>query len=232
MALGRTKIGRRQRAEPAHDEQEAVGPDQELESYLAALAPEEDVETTGSGRGFGAAQVYQLRLPLMANERLKELAAQQGTSPDALARDWVMQHLADADAAVPEWPADDARGTQQEGLPDGGGDAETRHVQPQHRQPHAPQAARAQAGPPQAQGAPAQPPRAQPPRPQEPGPAVDPRQAAAQRGGPQQYAGQLYPDDAPPYPVDQVPAEQFPADPYHVEETDTEITIPGNQYRY
>lgn len=202
------------------------------------------METTGSGRGFGASQVYQLRLPLMANERLKELAAQQGTSPDALARDWVMQHLADADAAVPEWPADDARGTQQEGLPETGGDAETRHVRPPHRQPHTPQpqAAHTQSGPPQAQpqqsqpprpqGAPAQPPQAQPPQPQAPSPSVDPRQAAAQRGGPQQYAGQLYPDEAPPYPVDQFPADQFPADPYHVEETDTEITIPGNQYRY
>lgn len=81
-----------------------------MESYLAALAPEEDAETTGTGRRFGASQVYQLRLPLMANERLKELAAQQGTSPDALARDWVMQHLADAEDApyrAPAWPQDD-----------------------------------------------------------------------------------------------------------------------------
>ncbi|WP_188988488.1 hypothetical protein [Saccharopolyspora thermophila] len=89
MALGRLKTGRRQKpAEPAE-------PDHELDSYLAALAPEENVESTGSGRRFGASQVYQLRLPLMANERLRELAFKQGTSPAALARDWVLQHLAE-----------------------------------------------------------------------------------------------------------------------------------------
>ena len=95
VALGRTKIGRRQQAperNSAADPEEAQ-PDQELESYLAALAPEEDVHTTGSGRGFGASEVHQLRLPLMANERLKEIAAQQGLSPAALAKNWIMQHL-------------------------------------------------------------------------------------------------------------------------------------------
>ncbi|KAA5829237.1 hypothetical protein ABT337_25840 [Saccharopolyspora hirsuta] len=98
MALGRTKTSRRQKAaEPAE-------PDHEFESYLAALAPEEDVESTGSGRRFGAAQVHQLRLPLMANERLKELAAKQGTSPASLARDWVMQHLAMEDEQAPAAP--------------------------------------------------------------------------------------------------------------------------------
>ena len=68
-------------------------PDEELESYLAALAPEGDLETTGSGRRFEGAQVYQLRLPLMANEQLKELAAHRQTSPLALAQEWVTQRL-------------------------------------------------------------------------------------------------------------------------------------------
>ncbi|MER7013218.1 hypothetical protein ABT324_17495 [Saccharopolyspora sp. NPDC000359] len=99
MALGRTKTSRRQKAE------EPAEPDHEFESYLAALAPEEDVESTGSGRRFGAAQVHQLRLPLMANERLKELAAKQGTSPASLARDWVLQHLAMEDEPAPVAPA-------------------------------------------------------------------------------------------------------------------------------
>ncbi|WP_114451524.1 hypothetical protein [Halopolyspora algeriensis] len=109
MALGRTKIGRRQRAETFADQQEAETPDRELESYLAALAPEEELETTGTGRRFGSSQVYQLRLPLMANERLKELAAQRGTSPDALAKDWIMQHLSDEGGPVqaPTWPQND-----------------------------------------------------------------------------------------------------------------------------
>lgn len=118
VALGRTKTSRRQKtAEPAE-------PDHEFESYLAALAPEEDVESTGSGRRFGAAQVHQLRLPLMANERLKELAAKQGTSPATLARDWVLQHLAMEDEqqppaapqaqSAPMWPDQD---TQQDFRP-------------------------------------------------------------------------------------------------------------------
>ncbi|MBB5154583.1 hypothetical protein [Saccharopolyspora phatthalungensis] len=109
MALGRTKPARRQQkaAEPAER-------DHELDSYLAALAPEENVETTGSGRRFGGSQVYQLRLPLMANERLRELAFKQGTSPAALARDWVMQHLAEAEAdpgsgQAPAWPGQDTQ---------------------------------------------------------------------------------------------------------------------------
>lgn len=94
VALGRTRNGRRpsDAAEQAQPEQQ---PDHELESYLAALNPEESTETTGTGQRFGSSQVYQLRLPLMANERLKELAARQGTSPSALAREWIMQRLSD-----------------------------------------------------------------------------------------------------------------------------------------
>lgn len=100
VALGRTKLGRRQpqRDEDSFADQQQAQPDAELESYLQALAPEDagPAETTSTGgRPFGSSEVYQLRLPLMANERLKELAAKQGTSPGALARDWVMQHLSD-----------------------------------------------------------------------------------------------------------------------------------------
>ncbi|WP_019852624.1 hypothetical protein [Actinopolyspora mortivallis] len=99
MVLGRAKFGRRQRAENAEDAdtRQRDETDGDLESYLAALSPEEDPETTGTGRSFGNSEVHQLRLPLMANERLKELAAEQGTSPSALARDWVLQHLNDLD---------------------------------------------------------------------------------------------------------------------------------------
>ena len=68
-------------------------PDHELESYLAALAPEADVETTATGRRFGNAEVHQVRLPLMANEQLRELAAMRRTSPVALAQEWIMQRL-------------------------------------------------------------------------------------------------------------------------------------------
>ena len=68
-------------------------PDHELESYLAALSPEGDPETSGAGRRFGGSQVYQLRLSLMANEQLREIAAYNQTSPLALAQEWVMQRL-------------------------------------------------------------------------------------------------------------------------------------------
>ncbi|MBP2339598.1 hypothetical protein [Saccharothrix coeruleofusca] len=89
--LGRSKSGRHR---PPAREQEELVPDEELQSYLAALAPETaDPETTGSGSSFGNAQVYQLRLQLMANEQLKELAAERQTSPQALATEWVMQRL-------------------------------------------------------------------------------------------------------------------------------------------
>lgn len=76
----------------AHEQEENL-PDHELESYLAALSPEGDAETTGSGRRFGGAQVYQLRLPMMANEQLRELAAYHQTSPMALAQEWILQRL-------------------------------------------------------------------------------------------------------------------------------------------
>jgi hypothetical protein len=71
----------------------AAAPDRELESYLAALSPEGDPETTGTGRRFGGSQVYQLRLSMMANEQLREIAAHHQTSPLALAQEWVMQRL-------------------------------------------------------------------------------------------------------------------------------------------
>jgi hypothetical protein len=74
-------------------EQGEALPDRELESYLAALSPEGDPESTGSGRRFGGSQVYQLRLSLMANEQLREIAAHNQTSPLALAQEWVMQRL-------------------------------------------------------------------------------------------------------------------------------------------
>jgi aryl-alcohol dehydrogenase-like predicted oxidoreductase len=73
-------------------EQEEQLPDEELESYLAALSPEGDAETTGTGRRFGA-EVYQLRLSLVANEQLRELAEHRRTSPMALAQEWVVQRL-------------------------------------------------------------------------------------------------------------------------------------------
>jgi len=74
---------------PAEDE-----PDHELEAYLAALAPTpSDPAITDPGKRFGTAQVYQLRLPAEADERLRGLAAERNTAPLSLLQDWVLQRL-------------------------------------------------------------------------------------------------------------------------------------------
>ncbi|MCR3721034.1 hypothetical protein LY15_003021 [Prauserella flava] len=103
---GRGKSGSRRRddadnatprtAAPAgrDDTDDHGGEDQELSSYLKALAPDNDVESTGSGRKFGDAQVYQLRMTHAAGEELTELAEARGTSPQALALEWVLERLA------------------------------------------------------------------------------------------------------------------------------------------
>ncbi|ACU98661.1 hypothetical protein [Saccharomonospora viridis] len=100
-AAGPTR--RRDRSAPAVDD--SAGEDPELSSYLAALAPESDAESTGSGRRFGEAQVYQLRLSHAAGQQLKELAAALGTSPQALAQEWVLERLASETGNRPEEPA-------------------------------------------------------------------------------------------------------------------------------
>lgn len=91
-------------------ENDPQAPGRELEDYLAALVPDTaDVETTGSGRRFGNAQVYQLRLQLIANEQLRELAIAHGTSPQALAQEWVIQRLTwEAEQRAQRHPADHA----------------------------------------------------------------------------------------------------------------------------
>jgi hypothetical protein len=82
----------RHRNTPAK-EAEASVEDHELTSYLAALAPQSGPESTGTGKRFGEAQVYQLRMNLVASSQLRELAESRGTSPQALAREWVLERL-------------------------------------------------------------------------------------------------------------------------------------------
>ncbi|MEC3975437.1 hypothetical protein [Amycolatopsis sp. H20-H5] len=72
---------------------EAVVEDHELTSYLAALAPESDPESTGTGKRFGEAQVFQLRLSVIASEQLKDIARERETSPQALAQEWILERL-------------------------------------------------------------------------------------------------------------------------------------------
>jgi hypothetical protein len=77
-------------AKPADD---GVVEDTELTSYLAALAPDNDLESTGSGKRFGEAQVIQLRMSLVANQQLKDIAAERQISPQALAQEWILERL-------------------------------------------------------------------------------------------------------------------------------------------
>ncbi len=77
-------------AKPADD---GAVEDTELTSYLAALAPENDLESTGSGKRFGEAQVYQLRMSLVASQQLKDIAAEREISPQALAQEWILERL-------------------------------------------------------------------------------------------------------------------------------------------
>jgi aryl-alcohol dehydrogenase-like predicted oxidoreductase len=77
----------------ATKEAEPVVEDHELTSYLAALAPDADNESTGTGKRFGEAQVFQLRVNVIASEQLKDIAAERGTSPHALAQEWILERL-------------------------------------------------------------------------------------------------------------------------------------------
>ncbi|GAA4541998.1 hypothetical protein [Amycolatopsis samaneae] len=67
--------------------------DKELTSYLAALAPESAPESTGTGKRFGEAQVYQLRMNLIASQQLKDIAQERNISPQALAQEWILERL-------------------------------------------------------------------------------------------------------------------------------------------
>ncbi|MGD9986942.1 hypothetical protein [Pseudonocardia sp.] len=70
-----------------------VPQDHEIDSYLAALAPEVTEGLTESTGKFGGAQVFQLRLTPLQVEQLRRLAAERGVSPGALALDWVVERL-------------------------------------------------------------------------------------------------------------------------------------------
>jgi hypothetical protein len=73
-------------------------PDEELESYLAAISPRADSAQPDSSGAFGSAQVFQVRLPGQRIEQLRRLAEALGTSPSALMVEWVVERL-DQEAA-------------------------------------------------------------------------------------------------------------------------------------
>lgn len=118
---GRGKSGSRRRDDaenaPPHnaapagrdDTDDHGAEDQELSSYLKALAPDNDIESTGSGRKFGEAQVHQLRMTHAAGQQLTDLAEARGTSPQALALEWVLERLAwEANSVTPGGESADA----------------------------------------------------------------------------------------------------------------------------
>jgi hypothetical protein len=76
--------------------------DPELDSYLAALAPEA-VAGPATGR-FGSSQVFSLRLPALRMEQLRRLAAERGVSPGSLAVDWVLERLDQEDTETGPLP--------------------------------------------------------------------------------------------------------------------------------
>jgi hypothetical protein len=78
--------------------------DPELDSYLAALAPERVPGATERTGRFGSAQVFALRLPAHRIEQLRRLAADRGVSPGALAVDWVLERLDQEDTATGPLP--------------------------------------------------------------------------------------------------------------------------------
>ncbi|MFD9895069.1 hypothetical protein [Amycolatopsis sp. NPDC058986] len=85
--------GRHRDGTKAAPAEEVGEEDKELTSYLAALAPESAPETTGSGKRFGEAQVYQLRMNLIASQQLKDIAGERNISPQALAQEWILERL-------------------------------------------------------------------------------------------------------------------------------------------
>jgi hypothetical protein len=73
-------------------------PDEDLESYLAAISPRADCAQPDPSGRFGSAQVFQIRLPGQRIEQLRRLAEARGTSPSALMVEWVVERL-DQEAA-------------------------------------------------------------------------------------------------------------------------------------
>jgi hypothetical protein len=83
-------------------------PDDELESYLAAISPDVDSSRSELTGRFGSAQVFQVRLPALRIEQLRRLAEVQGVPPTSLVLDWVIERLDREDpgfgSAVPRAP--------------------------------------------------------------------------------------------------------------------------------
>jgi len=75
-------------------------PDEELESYLAAISPEVDTTRSELTGRFGSAEVFQVRLPALRIEQLRRLAQAHGVPPTSLVVDWVVERLEQEDPGL------------------------------------------------------------------------------------------------------------------------------------
>ncbi len=102
VALPLGRANRTSKHRPVDPEPTPSAPDHELESYLAALAPNPEADTTASGDQFGKPLSYRVRLNPIADGQLHELAQLRGISPRELIQEWTQERLA--------WEADQQLG--------------------------------------------------------------------------------------------------------------------------
>lgn len=81
-------------------------PEDELESFLAAISPEADCSPSELTGRFGSAQVFQVRLPALRIEQLRRLAQTKGMPPTSLVVDWVIERLDQEDPGLGPSSAD------------------------------------------------------------------------------------------------------------------------------
>jgi hypothetical protein len=101
-------------ARPGDDSQ----PEDELESFLAAISPEADCSASELTGRFGSAQVFQVRLPALRIEQLRRLAQAKGLPPTSLVVDWVIERLDQEDPGFGPPPADPASAALPPARPD------------------------------------------------------------------------------------------------------------------
>lgn len=101
-------------------------PEDELESYLAAISPDADDASSELTGRFGSAQVFQVRLPALRIEQLRRLAKDRGVPPTSLVVDWVIESLDREDPGFASPPAASPPATREVARPPA-----TRHAEPE-----------------------------------------------------------------------------------------------------
>lgn len=110
-------------------------PEDELESYLAAISPDADNASSELTGRFGSAQVFQVRLPALRIEQLRRLAKDRGVPPTSLVVDWVIESLDREDPGFASPPAapevTTPKATAPRATPPAAAPPERHHVQPE-----------------------------------------------------------------------------------------------------